>query len=154
MYRINEAWEPAEWFIEGGAIKEALGAALDIRMAEEGYLNLRPGLVPTKDKATRAVPLQARMRARGLRFDTEASWFADYKQEMLEFAQEGTRGAHDDRVDASAWLAQGIKDMTLPMNEDEQEKVILLDARRQARAAEAADESCTGYEYHRAKSWG
>jgi predicted phage terminase large subunit-like protein len=154
MYRIEEAWEPKEWFVESGAIKDTLGAALEIRMGEEGYLNLCPGLIPSKDKATRATPLQARMRAKGIRFDTESSWFSSYQQEMLEFAQEGTRGAHDDRVDATAWLAQGLKQMAIPLTEEENDKVILLEARRQARAQQAEDGDCTGYSYWRAQSWG
>lgn len=145
----------AEWFIESGSIKETLGAALDIRMSEEGYLNLRPGLIPTKDKAIRAIPLQARMRSRGTRWDTEAAWFAEHRQELLEFSQEGTRGAHDDRVDADAWLAQGLKGMAMPLNANEEERIVLLDARRRARAQQASDDGdCTGYSYWRAQSWG
>jgi predicted phage terminase large subunit-like protein len=150
MYRIEEAWHPEEWFIESGAIKETLGAALELRMADEGYLNLRPGLIPSKDKAVRASPGQARMRGRGVRFDAEGSWFADFKQEMLEFAQEGTRGAHDDRVDAFAWLTQGIKDMSLPETAEEQEERELREAWGQARMPAANDDSCTGYERLRA----
>jgi predicted phage terminase large subunit-like protein len=154
MYRIEEAWAPQEWFIESGAIKESLGTALELRFAAEGFLNLRPGLVPTKDKAVRANPLQARMRMKGIRFDTEASWFPDYKQEMLEFAQEGTRGAHDDRVDASAWLAQGIKTMAMPLNADEREEEDLRAAWASVRAVAANDEDASSYDRMRAMTWG
>lgn len=133
MYQIHEAWEPEEWFIESGAIKETLGAALELRMAKEGYLNVCPRLIPTKDKAVRAVPIQARMRSRGIRFDTESSWFEDMKQEMLEFAQEGTRGQHDDRVDALAWLGQGIKRMVQPQTEEEDDAEELWMAKREAK---------------------
>ncbi len=121
MYAIEEAWHPAEWFIESGAIKETLGAALEIRMPNEGYLNIAPDLIPTKDKAVRAMPMQARMRAKGVRFDTQASWFGDFQQELLQFAQQGTRAPHDDRVDALAWLGQGLKRMSVPqsVNDDD-----------------------------------
>jgi len=152
LYAINEAWHPEEYFIESGAILKTLGAALELRMREEGYLNITPNLVPTKDKAIRAHPLQARMRSRGIKWDTEASWFPEHKMELLEFSQEGTRGAHDDRVDADAWLAQGIKRMSAPPTEEETNVVELAFARRQARAKDMSEfESCTGYEFWRAQ---
>lgn len=152
MYRIEEAWHPEEWFIESGAILETLGTALSLRMADEGYLNIRPGLIPTKDKATRASPFQARMRSRAVRWDTEASWFPDAKQELMEFTQQGTRGAHDDRVDALAWLGQGLKAMSLPQTEDELDIQALAAAKREAaKQAYSELESCTGYEFWRAQ---
>ena len=126
-----------EWFIESGAIKETLGAALELRMREEGYLNLCPRLIPTQDKAIRAMPLQARMRSRGIKWDTNASWFAPAKQEMLEFTQEGSRGAHDDRVDAAAWLAQGLRRMVVAESEDEREERLLYEDRESAFEEEA-----------------
>jgi predicted phage terminase large subunit-like protein len=136
-----------EFFIESGAIKESLGAALEIRMAEEGYLNLCPGLVPTQDKAVRAVPLQARMRARGVRWNQDASWFADHKQELLEFSQEGTRGAHDDRVDADAWVAQGLKRMATPPPAEDEDRAEVAYLRRLAFAeTAAANDTDSSYE--------
>jgi predicted phage terminase large subunit-like protein len=158
LYRLNEMAlclpggenGVEEYFIESGAIKETLGAALEIRMAEEGYLNIRPGLVPTKDKAVRAVPLQARMRAKGCRWDTESSWFADHQQELLEFAQEGTRGAHDDRVDADAWVAQALRTLGKPLTDREEYREQLALARRLSRQrVNDPYEVMTGYEYHR-----
>ncbi len=128
MYALNEyAIElngegVDEWFIESGAIKETLGTALEIRMRDEGWLNLCPKLIPTQDKAIRATPLQARMRSRGTRWNTNGSWFQAHKQELIEFTQEGTRGAHDDRVDADAWLAQGLKRMVRAESADEREE--------------------------------
>ena len=150
MYAIDEAWHPEEWFIESGAIKETLGAALEIRMAEEGYLNIHPGLVPTKDKAIRAVPIQARMRSRGIKFDTTSDWFPAFKSELLEFTQEGTRGKHDDQVDALAWLGQGIKRMAAPPTEQEANVIDLAIARRlAAKAKNQGDELLGSYEFHR-----
>ena len=86
MYSIEEAWHPQEWFIEHGAIKATLGAALDIRMPTEGYFNICPDLIPTQDKAIRAMPFQARMRARAVRWDKDASWYPEAESEMLDFS--------------------------------------------------------------------
>jgi predicted phage terminase large subunit-like protein len=149
MYSINEAWEPEEWFIESGAIKETLGTALEMRMRKEGYLNLCPRLIPTKDKAIRGVPFQARMRHKGIRWDTKASWFPAHRQEVLEFTQEGTRGAHDDRFDADAWLAIGLKRMVTAESNEEQEEREFLEDRDSAFEADAENDSVefkwTGY---------
>jgi predicted phage terminase large subunit-like protein len=152
MYRIEDMCRHLngsgveEWFIEHGAIKATLGTALEIRMMNEGYLNLCPNLIPTKDKAIRAVPIQARMRARGIRFDTETSWFPGFRQELLEFTQQGTRGAHDDRVDALAWLGQGIKRMSTPLTEAEQEEAQYEQMKREFDAFQMVGRSSTtGY---------
>jgi predicted phage terminase large subunit-like protein len=152
LYALEETWHPEEYFIEHGAIKATLGAALELRMRTEGYLNLTPNLIPTQDKAIRAVPLQARMRNRGIRWDTEASWFPDHKNELLDFTQAGTRGRHDDRVDADAWLAQGIRLMTAPPSQEQVEEEEYL---RQLRETKVPDpnsiEDVTGYSYWRSQ---
>jgi len=148
MYSIEEMCEAMngegvdEWFIESGAIKETLGSTLALRMPSEGYFNICPGLVPTQDKAIRATPLQARMRAKKVKWDTRASWFPEARQELLEFTQEGSRGAHDDQVDAFAWLAQGLKRMATPPTADDVESQELKRAYNQA-ANEEIDDSDT-----------
>jgi hypothetical protein len=44
--------------------------------------------------------MQARMRARGIRFDKEADWFQNFHDELVRFP----RDKHDDQVDAFAYL--------------------------------------------------
>lgn len=134
MYSINEAWHPDEWFIESGAIKETLGAALELRMRKEGFLNICPDLIPTQDKAVRAMPFQARMRSRGVKWDKDAAWFHEHQSELTDFSQQGTRGAHDDRVDADAWLGQGLRRMQTPISVEEEDEIDLKLARIEARS--------------------
>jgi len=139
-----------EWFVESGAIKKTLDTTLQLRMPTEGYMNICPDLTPTKSKSTRATPLQARMRAKGVRWNTQASWFPDHQQELLEFTQEGTRGEYDDRVDADAWLGYGIKRMTTPPGEEEIERTELRMALRQAANEDMGEyETLTAYEFLR-----
>jgi predicted phage terminase large subunit-like protein len=144
MYSVEEAWHPAEWFIESGAIKETLGAALEIRMRKEGYLNICPDLIPTQDKAIRAMPFQARMRARGVRWDMDASWFEEARAELLDFSQEGTRGKHDDIVDGCGWLGQGLRRMVTPASQDDIDEAEYWSAKRAARIDDGRS-SVTGY---------
>jgi predicted phage terminase large subunit-like protein len=145
MYSIDEAWKhPAEWFIESGAIKETLGAALELRMREEGYLNICPDLIPTQDKAIRAMPFQARMRGRGVRWDFDGSWFEEARSELLDFSQEGTRGKHDDVVDGCAWLGQGLRRMVMPPSQDDIDLEDYRWAKRQAKVDDGRSQ-WTGY---------
>ncbi len=139
-----------EWYIESGAIKKSLDTALQLRMPEEGYLNIAPDLTPTRDKAVRAYPLQARMRARGTRWNTKSEWFMPHQEELLEFTQEGTRGEYDDRVDADAWLGYGIKRMTAPPSEEQMEAFELRASLREAANDDMGEyDTMTAYEFLR-----
>lgn len=149
-YHQQEQVGVQEWYIESGAIKKSLDTALQLRMPTEGYLNIAPDLTPTRDKAVRATPLQARMRAKGTRWNTKADWFAPALEEFLAFTQEGTRGDFDDRVDAAAWLGYGIKRMTAPPNEEEIEWRELQTGLREAANERLGEyETMTGYEFLR-----
>jgi hypothetical protein len=54
------------------------------------------------DKMARARPLQGRMQHGKVFFPEQAAWFQQAMQEMLRFPA----GAHDDVVDALAWVVQ------------------------------------------------
>lgn len=81
-------------------IEKSLGAFLKEEMFKRGvFLNLNP-MNPVKDKQTRARSIQARLRAGGVYFNKNASWYTDLEQEMLRFP----RDVHDDQVDSLAWI--------------------------------------------------
>lgn len=118
MFSIERAYHPAEWFLEEGAIRKGLGAALELRQREEGvYLSMRM-FVPTKEKTVRARNIQARIRARAVKFRTEAGWFDEYRDELEQFP----RGKHDDQVDATAYIGIGLAQMVTPLTPDEEEE--------------------------------
>lgn len=102
MFEIQKLYSPQLFGIEEEKIKKALGPFWNREMISRGvFLNFPdPPLVPSKDKRQRARSIQARMRAGGVRFDTEADWFPALQEEMLRF----DRGAHDDYVDMMAWV--------------------------------------------------
>jgi hypothetical protein len=59
------------------------------------------------DKSQRARSIQARVRARGVRFDKEADWYQTFEDELTRFP----RDKHDDQVDAFAYLGLVIDKM-------------------------------------------
>lgn len=121
MFELERAYNPAEWFLEEGAIRKALGAALELRQREEGerglYLNMRL-FTPSTEKTVRAKNIQARIRAKAVRFNTDAAWWPDYEDELTQFP----RGKHDDQCDATAYIGLGLADMVTPLNADEEEE--------------------------------
>ena len=100
MFSVQRRYRPELFITESGAIEKAIGPFLKKQMVERGvYLNLYP-MVPTKDKLSRARSLQARMRAGGIRFNMDASWYPILEDEMARFPKD----RHDDQVDALSWI--------------------------------------------------
>lgn len=125
MNEILESWFALQkvfkvqcWFPEKGQIFSTIEGELIKRMETSGiYLTYDPK-TPTKDKRGRARPLQARMRAGGIRWNTNAEWFPGLKQEFLQFP----KGLYKDQVDAWAWLCIGIAQLAAGPTVEEQEE--------------------------------
>lgn len=100
MFSVHRRYRPELMVVESGAISKAIGPFLNREMNQRStYINLYP-MVPTKDKVTRARSLQARLRAGGIRFNKDATWYPALEDEMARFP----RDRHDDCVDALAWI--------------------------------------------------
>ena len=131
MFAIERAYHPEQWFLEEGAIRKALGAAFELRMRAEGetglYMNMTL-MQPHKEKTVRARNIQARMRARAVKFRTGDSWFAEFEDECTTFP----RGKHDDCVDALAYIGLGLGRMSTPVSEEEELDVEFAAAKREA----------------------
>ncbi|MFP4528915.1 MAG: phage terminase large subunit [Candidatus Kapaibacterium sp.] len=98
LKNINLRWRPAMIGIESSQyqislVQSALREGLPV-------LELRPDA----DKVTRALPMAARMESGGVYFPAEAPWLADFETELLNFP----KGSHDDQVDAFAYIARMI----------------------------------------------
>jgi predicted phage terminase large subunit-like protein len=107
MFSVQQAYGPACHFVEGGVINTSIGPFLYTEMTARGrYLNLVK-LNSTKDKPTRARPLQAMTRAKHLIFDKEMGNWQDQEEEFSRFP----KGAHDDIVDSDSIIAQGLQDI-------------------------------------------
>lgn len=98
---LQSRYNPVAVGIEDTQVSKSIGPFLNEEMiAKNIFLNLVKLKHGGKDKIARARSIQARMRARGVKFDTSADWFAQFQDECLTFP----RGKHDDQVDAFAYL--------------------------------------------------
>lgn len=87
---------------EDGQIWRAIEPMLKNRMAERRQFPPYEVLRPLTDKLARARPLQGRMQQNRVIFPEHAHWRGQAEQELLRFPA----GAHDDVVDALAWVVQ------------------------------------------------
>lgn len=105
LFETNSRYKPEIFFVEQENIARALGPVLFKEMElRDQYFNVEP-MTASQDKIKRARGIQARMRAGAVEFDTEAEWFPDFQQELLQFP----RGAYMDQVDSFAWIALGLE---------------------------------------------
>jgi predicted phage terminase large subunit-like protein len=95
-------WKPLDWAEETGQITAGIGPFRDARALErQAYTNVE--LFPTRgDKAVRAQSIRGRMAMGGLYVPAAASWFADFRAELLSF----DAGKTDDQVDALGLVGQ------------------------------------------------
>lgn len=116
MFDISKAYYLELFYVEQDKIQKAIGPILYEEMRRRGHtINVEP-VVPTKDKRTRARPLQKEMRASNVTFDMEEDWFAGVQQEMLRF----DKGVNDDDVDSLGIIFLGIESMSDAPSEEEQ----------------------------------
>jgi len=104
MFSVQERYDPDLYTVEEGQIEKAIGPFLRQEMMKRNlFLPLNP-MNPAKDKVQRARGINARMKAGGVRIDTEASWYPEFEEELLTFP----RGKHDDQVDSFSWIGQTL----------------------------------------------
>lgn len=106
IFQLHLRYKPDLFMFEHGQLSKAILPVLQHEMLERNiYINLpdKP-FVPSKDKETRAKPLQARARAGGILFNKKADYYPTLEDEMLKFP----RGKHDDQVDALAWVCHAL----------------------------------------------
>lgn len=114
----REATSDLVFYVEDGVIWLSIKTALYEEMQTRDIWLTVEALKSIKDKATRGRPMQKRMKARGMRFDVKASWFQDYKDELLMFVAESDAPA-DDQFDSTSILIRGL---TLKLVEEGDER--------------------------------
>jgi len=98
---LHRTYEPEAIGLEEMQISKAIGPFLREEMiAQNTFPNMVPMKHMNKDKLSRARSIQARVRARTVKFDKEADWYTSFEDELLKFP----RSARDDQVDAFAYL--------------------------------------------------
>ena len=104
LFELVNLFKPEIVFVEKENIANSLESIIYKEMEERNVFFRMELLTPTKDKMSRARPLQARMRAGKVEFDMEADWFPSFQQELMQFP----RGAFKDQVDSASWIPLGI----------------------------------------------
>ena len=112
MIAVQKRYEPEIFWVETEKIDKALGPFLiDAMFKENTFLNL-VRKSPTKDKIQRAQAISARMKAGGVRFNKDTDWYDDFESNLLTVTRAGVRGAHDDDLDAFAYIGLGLLELT------------------------------------------
>jgi predicted phage terminase large subunit-like protein len=105
--------------IEEMMISKALGPFLREEMIQR---DIFPTIVQLKhkgkDKIQRARSIQARMRAKTVKFDKKQDWYPLLESEMMRFP----RDKHDDMVDAMAYMGLLLDAMTVAPTDEEVEE--------------------------------
>ncbi|GKT31950.1 Archaeophage PsiM2, terminase large subunit like protein [Aduncisulcus paluster] len=104
MLKIMSERRPLFWWAERGHITKAIGPFLRKRMAEEGIYASIVELTPIADKQTRAQSIQGRMAMGKVYFPEFAPWWPEARDQLIKFPN----GAHDDFVDALAYIGLGL----------------------------------------------
>jgi len=128
--------------IEEMQVSKAIGPFLQEEMlATNTFLSLYKLSHGGKDKVQRARSIQARMRAKGVRFDTMADWYPAFEDEILTFP----RGKNDDQVDALAYLGLMLDKMVEAQTDEEVEEEEYANETRAAGATFDGRSRITGY---------
>lgn len=115
LFNLVVMYEPEMVIIEKENIATTLHGMILREMEERGVYFRLEMPTPTKDKVARARPLQMRMRAGKVEFDTEASWFSSFQEECIQFP----RGKYKDQVDAASWIPYMLQHLiTAPTRQD------------------------------------
>lgn len=101
LLSLHDVYKPVAIGIEEGQISKAIGPFLYEAMVQR---NNFPSIYPLKhmgkDKLSRSRSIQARMRAKSVKFDKEGDWYQKFEDECIRFP----RDKHDDQVDAFSYL--------------------------------------------------
>lgn len=98
---LQRVYQPEIIGIEEMQVSKSIGPFLYEEMRLQ---NVYPSIMKLKnggkDKIARARSIQARMRAKTVKFDKGADWYPTFEDELTRFP----RDTHDDQVDAFAYL--------------------------------------------------
>lgn len=111
-------WKPIGWAEEQGQIKSGIGPWLEKRARERRAFVARDAFPTRGDKAVRAQSIRGRMASLGLYVPHRASWYPDFRSELLSFPA----GKHDDQVDALGLAGQLLNKMLSGSKPDKSNK--------------------------------
>ena len=139
----QQRYNPELFLFETEKIDKILGPFLRKRMQERNVYPIIEDATPTKDKISRARSIAARMRQGSVYFHKDNEWYTTFYDELSTVTRSGVKSAHDDQLDAFAWLGYAIDKFwnapTLQEIDDEEYEDELWDY------GELGVDDCTGY---------
>jgi len=142
LLALHRTYEPEAIGIEEVHITKAIGPFLREEMINQ---NTFPNVIMMKhngkDKIQRARSIQARIRARSVRFAKEEEWYGPLEDELIKFP----RARHDDQVDALAYMGLLLDKMIeAPTDEEVEDEEYELELAESGNA-NAGRSRITGY---------
>lgn len=108
IFSVQKRYEIDVFVGEKGTISNSILPFLHDEMLRKDRPIVNMELVPRNtDKRQMARSIQGRIRAGGVKFDKQASWYQTFEEEMVRF----DRGVNDDQVDAVANLGLFLNKM-------------------------------------------
>lgn len=116
---LQRIYNPVAFGVEDMQVSKSVLPFLNEEMRKTGqYINLVKLKHGGKDKQTRARSIQARLRAKTVKFDKDTTWYLDLEEECVRFP----RDKHDDQVDALAYLGLMLDSLTEASTIEEMEE--------------------------------
>jgi predicted phage terminase large subunit-like protein len=142
LLALQRTYEPQAVGIEDMQVSKSIGPFLREEMVlQNTYLNLVLLKHGGKDKLMRGRSIQARMRAKGVKFDKEADWYPKLEEELLQFP----RSKHDDQMDCLAYLGLMLDKLIEAPTAKEQEHEDRLLEMEEAELNHEGQSAVTGY---------
>lgn len=142
IINLHRVYKPELIGIEEMQVSKSIGPFLREEMIKTGEY---PSIVPLKhggkDKIQRSRSIQARCRAGTVYFDKGADWYQTFEDECTRFP----RDAHDDQVDAFAYLGMLLDKLVEAPTVQEQEEDEYLNELEQHGYGDTGRSAVTGY---------
>jgi predicted phage terminase large subunit-like protein len=119
LINLQRVYDPELVGIEEMQVSKSIGPFLTEEMILQNvYLSLVKLKHGGKDKIARARSIQARMRAKTVKFEKGADWYQAFEDELTRFP----RDTHDDQVDAFAYLGLLLNSIVEAQTQEEIEE--------------------------------
>ncbi len=142
LINLQRVYDPEIVGIEEMQVSKSIGPFLNEEMIRQNvFLNIVKLKHGGKDKIARARSIQARMRAKTVKFDKGADWYPSFEDELTRFP----RDTHDDQVDAFAYLGLLLNSLVeAPTIEEMEEEEYLYDLKEYGNSLNGRS-TITGY---------
>lgn len=142
LLALQNTYKPIAIGVEEGQISKAIGPFLfEAMVATNTFPFVQQLKHMGKDKLARSRSIQARMRAKSIKFDKEADWFQPFMDECMRFP----RDKHDDQVDAFSYLGIMLDQLIEAPTKVEIEEEKYADELKQSGLADHGRSIVTGY---------